>query len=120
MTKKITEHFGDLSLIDLMYSIPSEDCCVLELVTAGYIDGEPETQKDLLDKMEGYLGHIQSDVFKKDYPQSTVYIDVTFTETPDARITDLLYHCIPWCKDNGAIMRLKIGDDYMRFTGEVR
>ena len=29
MVKKITSHFGDLSLIDLMYARPEEDCAVL-------------------------------------------------------------------------------------------
>lgn len=57
MGKKLTTHFGDLSLIDLMYARPEEDCAVLVLVTAGYIDGTPENQTDLLDKMEGYLRH---------------------------------------------------------------
>lgn len=46
MGKKLTTHFGDLSLIDLMYARPEEDCAVLVLVTAGYIDGTPENQTD--------------------------------------------------------------------------
>lgn len=116
MVKKITSHFGDLSLIDLMYARPEEDCAVLVLVAAGYVDGTPENQTDLLDKMEGYLKHIQSEDFKVDYPQSTVYIDVTFDEKPHVLITDLLYKCTAWCKDNGAILRFKIGDDFYRFS----
>lgn len=61
MAKKVTTHFGDLSMVDLMYARPEEDCAVLDLVTAGYVDGTPENQTDLLDKMEGYLKHIQSE-----------------------------------------------------------
>ena len=116
MAKKITAHFGDLSLIDLMYALYEEDCAVLVLVAAGFVDGTPENQTDLLDKMEGYLKHIQSEAFKADYPQSTVYIDVTFDEKPHVLITDLLYKCTTWCKDNGAVLRFKIGDDYYRFS----
>lgn len=116
MTKRITTHFGDLSLIDLMYAIHEEDCAVLVLVTAGYIDGTPENQTDLLDKMEGYLKHIQSEQFRNDYSQSTIYIDVTFEEKPHVLITDLLYKCTAWCKDNGAVLRFQIGEDYYRFS----
>lgn len=39
MAKKVTTHFGDLSMVDLMYARPEEDCAVLVLVTAGYVDG---------------------------------------------------------------------------------
>ena len=73
MDSKITEKFGDLSLIDIIYAQPDEDCAVLVLVTVGYIDGSPETQTDLLDKLEGYLKHIQSEDFRRDYPQSKVF-----------------------------------------------
>ena len=89
---------------------------MLVLVTAGYIDGTPENQTDLLDKMEGYLRHIRSEQFRIDYPQSTIYLDVTFEEKLHALITDLLYKCTAWCKDNGAILRFQIGEDYYRFS----
>ena len=116
MNSKTTEKFGNLSLIDIIYAQPDEDCAVMVLVTVGYIDGSPETQKDLLDKLEGYLKHIQSEDFRRDYPQSKVYIDISFQEKPDVLITDLLYKCMNWCKENGAYLRLLIGDDYVHFT----
>ena len=65
---KNTKHFGDLSQIDVMYSRPEDDCSVLVLVAVGYVNGNPENQTDLLDKLEGYLNHINSDDFKVDYP----------------------------------------------------
>ena len=113
---KLTEHFGDLSLIDIVYADDEKNYAVLVLVAAGHIDGSKETQTDLLDKMEGYLNHIQSEEFKKDYPQENVYIDVCFDDIPDVLITDLLFECQNWMKENGAILRLKIGDDYVHFT----
>ena len=39
MDSKITEKFGDLSLIDIVYAQSDEDCAVLVLVTVGYIYG---------------------------------------------------------------------------------
>lgn len=115
MSNKISVHFGDLSKIDLVYSRREDDCAVLGLVTVGYIDGSPEIQTELLDKMEGYLKHINSEDFKAEYPQSTIYIDVIFEEKPHVLITDLLYKCTSWCKENGANLRLKIGEEYYRF-----
>lgn len=86
------------------------------MLTAGYVDGTPENQTDLLDKMEGYLKHIQSEQFRNDYPQSTISIEVTFEEKPHVLITDLLYKCTAWCKENGTILMFMIGDEYYRFS----
>ena len=116
MRKKYNDHFGDLSLIDITYARPNDDCAILELVTVGYVDGAPETQRDLLDKLEGYLKHIQSDEFKKDYPQSNIFIIISFEEVPHVLITDLLFKCTKWCEDNGATLKIRIGEDYVHFT----
>ena len=90
MSGIITENFGDLSLIDIIYTRPTEESVVLVLVTSGYVDGSAETQNNLLDKMEGYLRHIQSDEFKQEYASNKVFIEVNFSEEPDVLITDLL------------------------------
>ena len=42
---KLTEHFGDLSLIDIVYANDIEDSAVLVLVTAGHVDGSKENQR---------------------------------------------------------------------------
>ena len=105
-----------MSLIDIVYAQPDEDCAVLVMMAVGYIDGSPETQKDLLDKLEGYLKHIQSEDFRRDYPQTQVYIDIVFDEKPDVLITDLLFECKSWCMDNGASLRLRIGNDYVHYS----
>lgn len=86
------------------------------MVKVGFVDGSPEKQTNLLDKLEGYLKHIQTDEFKRDYPFANVYIVVSFEEKPDVLITDLLYKCIDWCKDNGALLKIRIGEDYIRLT----
>ena len=116
MKKKYSEHFGDLSLIDISYVRPNDDSAILELVTVGYVDGAPETQSDLLDKLEGYLKHIQSDEFKNNYSQSNIFIVISFEEVPHKLITDLLFKCTKWCEDNGATLKIRIGDDYVHFT----
>lgn len=116
MANKITEEFGDLSLIDVMYAKPNEDSVFLELISVGYVDGSPETQTNLLDKMEGYLKHIHSNEFKRDYPQSKIFIVVSFEVFPNKLITDLLYKCIPWCEEEGVVLKIRIGGEYVHFV----
>lgn len=90
INEKIEEHLGDLKLIDVMYRSEEEDAAVLVLCVAGFLDGSREMQTALMDKMEGYLKHINSDVFKKDYPEPNVFLDISFAEKPDRLIIQLL------------------------------
>ena len=55
-TSKIENIIGDIHKIDVSYTLEGD--VYLVLVCAGYLDGSPEIQKALLDKMEGYLEHI--------------------------------------------------------------
>lgn len=63
--------------------------------------------------MEGYLGHIQSPEFKKDYPQDKIYLDVVLQEVPNQLILRLLYKCIPWCEECGATLRIMLQGEYI-------
>lgn len=74
--------FGDLHLIDILAETTTKEV-LLGLVCNGFIDGKLETQTALLDKMEGYLKHTQSEEFQKKYPDWPVILRVTFTEKPD-------------------------------------
>ena len=47
------------------------------LVCNGFVDGFPETQTALLDKMEGYLNHTRSEEFQKEYANWSVILRVT-------------------------------------------
>ena len=58
--------FGDLDKIDILAETKTGEVLMV-LVCNGFIDGSPETQKALLDKMEGYLNHTQSEEFQKEY-----------------------------------------------------
>ena len=111
MSSIITENFGDLSLIDIIYTRPTEESVVLVLVASGCVDGSAETQNNLLDKMEGYLRHIQSDEFQKEYASNKVFIEVNFSEEPDVLITDLLAKSESWCKKNGATLIVRIKNE---------
>lgn len=62
----IDNMFGELDKIDILAETKTGEV-VMVLVCNGFIDGSPETQKALLDKMEGYLNHTQSEEFQKEY-----------------------------------------------------
>lgn len=110
----IENMFGNLHSIDIMAETKNKEV-LLMLVCNGFIDGSPETQTALLNKMEGYLGHIQSEEFKKEYPGWPVILRVTFTEKPDQLILDLLYKCQAWTSEFGATLELEIGGRKVRF-----
>ena len=73
----IKNMFGELDKIDILAETKTGEV-VMVLVCNGFIDGSPETQKALLDKMEGYLNHTQSEEFQKEYGGWPVILRVTF------------------------------------------
>lgn len=79
------------------------------LVCNRLIDGFFETQKALLDKMEGCLNHTLSEEFQKEYSKWSVILRVSVSEEPDQSILDLL---MP-----GAGESWKIGAVQMRPAG---
>ena len=85
----IENMFGELDKIDILAETKTGEV-VMVLVCNGFIDGSPETQKALLDKMEGYLNHTQSEEFQKEYGGWPVILRVTLGREPDERILALL------------------------------
>ena len=49
----IENMFGDLDKIDILAEKPETKEVLMVLVCNGFVDGSPETQTALLDKMEG-------------------------------------------------------------------
>ena len=81
----IEDMFGDLHKIDILAEKTETKEVLMVLVCNGFIDGSPETQKALLDKMEGYLNHTQSEEFQKEYGDWSVILRVTLDREPDER-----------------------------------
>ncbi len=111
----IEDMFGDLHKIDILAESNSNEVLMV-LVCNGFIDGAPETQKALLDKMEGYLNHTQSEEFQKEYPKWPVILRVAFSERPDQLILNLLYKCQAWADDYGVTLEFEIGGKQVRFA----
>ncbi|OUN40517.1 hypothetical protein B5G26_14190 [Anaerotignum lactatifermentans] len=72
----VEDMFGDLQKIDILAEKRETNEVLMVLVCNGFIDGSPQTQKALLDKMEGYLNHTQSEVFQEKYADWSVILRV--------------------------------------------
>ena len=78
----------------------------LSIVIASPLDGEPASQTRLLDKIQGYLSHIQSEDFLADAgvpadPSNTT-INVLLHPDSSDMIRELLGRCHAWTHEHGA------------------
>jgi hypothetical protein len=83
----------------------------LIIVSSGSLDGSPETQKLLLDKIENYLGYINSVEFTKEigkFEAKNIIIRLSCSEKPDTIIMELIKKIIPWVEENGARFEVEI------------
>ena len=111
----IKKMFGDLDKIDILAETKTGEV-VMVLVCNGFIDGSPETQKALLDKMGGYLNHTQSEEFQKEYSGWPVILRVTLGREPDEHILALLSKCPAWAEDYGVKLEIEIGGKQVRIV----
>ena len=111
----IEDMFGDLHKIDIMAETKTGEVLMV-LVCNGFIDGSPETQKALLDKMEGYLNHTQSEKFQKEYGGWPVILRVTLGSKPDEPILALLSKCPAWAESYGVKLEIEIGGKQVRIV----
>ena len=112
----IENMFGDLDKIDILAEKPETKEVLMVLVCNGFIDGSPETQKALLDKMEGYLNHTQSEEFQQEYEGWSVILRVTLGREPDERVLALLSKCPAWAEDYGVKLEIEIGGKPVRIV----
>ena len=79
-------------------------------------DAADNMQKALLDKMQGYIGHILSDWFKQEYQGLDPVTVIHFEEEPHQLVLQLLSKCIAWFNDYGIELRFKLEDSYFNIT----
>lgn len=113
--RTMADKFGDPHRIDILIETRGGEVLMI-LVCHGFIDGAPETQRALLDKMRGYLDHTQSGKFRKKYADWPVTLRVAFNEPPDQRVMALLIRCRPWAADYGVRLEFEIGGKQVRFA----
>ena len=105
----IENMFGKLDKIEIIAEKPDEKKVLMVLVCNGFIDGSPETQTALLDKIEYYLGYAQSEEFKEKYKDWQGILRLTFGCKPDELVLVLLSKCPAWVEDNGVELEIEIG-----------
>ena len=78
------------------------------IVIASPLAADPRSQTRLLDKIQGYLGHIQSAEFQRDagVKATPANTSITVLVHPDSAtaIWDLLEKCRPWTDSQGATL----------------
>ena len=87
----------------------------LAIIVATALDASPRSQTRLLDKIQGYLGHISSDEFIADAgiaptPENT-QITVHLHPESDDQIRELLFKCHHWVHSCDARLVVRDLDD---------
>lgn len=83
----------------------------LFIISTGGLDESEETQTALLDKIENYLGYINSKEFKKDFGEVDKYkiwIILQLNKAPNPVINELFKNIISWVNDSGANIKMII------------
>ncbi|MEN2777191.1 DUF6572 domain-containing protein [Acetivibrio clariflavus] len=85
----------------------------LYILSSGSLDDTEDTQKLLLDKIENYLDFINSDEFKKEFPnvpEGKIRIILKMEEEPPPIIRELCKKIETWVQENGANFVTYVGD----------
>ncbi len=88
----------DPDSIDL-FGVRKDGGADLVIVSGGPLDESPETQALLLDKIEAYLGYINSPAFHEECPQATAKttrIILRLSEPPTPLMRQFLERIVPW------------------------
>ncbi len=96
--KTIDDMIENINKIDV-FGVRKDGGADLVIVSSGKLDESIETQKLLLDKVETYLGYINSQEFHDECPQAgadNTYIILRLDEEPPALIRELITKIIPW------------------------
>jgi len=94
-----------------LYAVRKGGGADLVIVVAEPLSGDPGTQEALMDKVESYLGFINSEEFAAECgrpsPES-VCIKISTEHPVDAAIRDLIDRMGPWAEENNASIRLDV------------
>ena len=110
--------FGDLHKIDILAEKRETREVLMVLICDGFVDGSPETQKALLDKMEGYLDYTRSEEFQRQYANWSVFLRVALDEEPDQLVVALLSKCQSWADDYGVKLEFEIDGKEVHFVAQ--
>lgn len=98
----------DTKCIDI-FGIRNDGGADLIILIEEQLDDSAETQTLLLDKIENYLGYINSEEFKRECPNANAnntYIVLQVTEELPELIKELITKIKPWVAENNASFSL--------------
>jgi hypothetical protein len=101
----------DLNSIDVIGEPKDKSGVILCITTSGHLDSSARTQKLLLDKIENYLGYINSEEFKGKFGAlnaEEIVIRLKCLDKPDPMIMKLCSKIVPWVEENGARIEMEI------------
>jgi len=83
----------------------------LIIITGGHLDSSATTQNLLLDKIQNYLGYINSEEFKNEFGNfspENILIKLKCIDEPDPIIKELYKKIVPWVEENHARIEMII------------
>lgn len=100
----------DLDSIDL-FGVRKDGGADLVIVSAGPLDDDPQTQTLLLDKIEAYLGYINSIAFHEECPLANAdntHIILRLDEAPSPRLSQFMEQIGPWTAEYNAQFSVEV------------
>ena len=101
----------NLNSIDIIGEPKDKRGVILCIATRAHLDSSARTQKLLLDKIENYLGYINSEEFREKFGQlnaEEIVIRLKCLDKPDPIIMKLCSKIVPWVEENGARIEMEI------------
>ena len=81
----------------------------LVIVTSAHLDSSAITQELILDKIQNYLGYINSEEFENEFGKlspENILIKLKCIDEPDPLIKELFRKIVPWVEENNARIKM--------------
>lgn len=101
----------NINNLDILALRKDEKAVDLYIITSGHLDSSSTTQELILDKIENYLGYINSEEFEKEFGKlspENIIIKLKCIDEPDPLIKELFRKIVPWVEENNARIEMII------------
>ena len=101
----------NINNLDILALRKDEKAVDLYIITSGHLYFSSTTQELILDKIENYLGYINSEEFEKEFGKlspENIIIKLKCIDEPDPLIKELFRKIVPWVEENNARIEMII------------
>ncbi|MPM97459.1 hypothetical protein SDC9_144632 [bioreactor metagenome] len=105
----------NVNALDILGVRKDEKGVDLVVVTSKHLDSSTITQELLLDKIQNYLGYINSEEFENEFGSfnpEDILIKLSCIDEPDPLIKELFKKIIPWVEENNARIEMVVKNIY--------